>query len=619
MPPLIRRTILGVLLTVLPWAAASSSEALALFGEAKYQPGFDHFDYVNPQAPKGGRISLSIVTQTSSFDKINPFSLKGRAAPGLLELVFETLTTTSLDEPNTQYGLLAEDIELAPDLSGVTFRLRAGARFSNGDPVTAEDVRFSFALLTGQEASPRFRSYFADLTGITVLDERRVRFAFKRRNRELAFVAGSLPVFSPKWATNATGAAIPFDELRLEPPIASGPYLVERATGGLNIVFRRNPKYWAAELPIRRGMYNFDVVTYQLYKDADTQVAALRGGQFDFFNETRMRYWVAQYIGPRFDSDELVKLTVPHQNPAAFNGWVFNLRRPQFQDWRVRAALNYAFDWEWVDDKILDGEYKRVTSVFTATKLAASGLPGPDELAVLEPYRSQLDPRVFGPMVEQPTTQGQGGLGLRPNLAKAIELFAEAGWTLHDGELRNAAGERFVFEMPGTKAQSPLNDPHEHNLRRLGIEVRKTIADAAVTRARLNDFDFDFASFTLRESRNPSNELWRTFNSKAADTKGSENLSGLKSPVVDALILKLRDARTENEQIAVGRALDRVIMHNWYVLPYRYLVKHYLMFNHRLQRPDVLPTYYGANEWALGTWWDSQAQGAAAVQTAAAQ
>jgi peptide/nickel transport system substrate-binding protein/microcin C transport system substrate-binding protein len=597
--------LFALILLAAPLGAADN--AFAQFGNAKYQADFTHFDYVNPDAPKGGRIALSIVTQTSSFDKVNPFSLKGRSAPGLQELVFETLTFLSLDEPNTMYGLLADGISVAADQGSVTFHLNPAARFNNGDPLTAEDVRYSFATLTGKEASPRFRSAFADIAKLEVLDSQRVRFSFKRKNRNLVFVAGSLPIFSPKWGLNPDSSAPPFGEVRLQPPIASGPYRVERATGGLNIVFKRNPDYWAANLPIRRGMFNFNEVTFQLYKDADTQVAALRGGNFDFFAETRMRYWVAQYIGPRFDSGELVKLVVPHRNPPAFTGWVYNLRRPQFQDARVRAALDYAFDFEWVNDKILDGEFKRMTSLFNETPLEATGLPSAAELAILEPYRDKLPSAVFGPAVQQPQTQGQGGLGFRANLATAIDLFAQAGWTVQDGQLRNAQGTRFSIEMPGTRGQSPLNDPYEQALRQLGIDVRKTLVDAAVTRAKLNDFDFDYTSLSLRESRFPANELWRLFNSKAADTKGSENLAGVRSPILDELILRLQNATDESDYIATGRAIDRIVMHERYVMPWRYLVKHYLMFNRRLARPATLPTYYGANEWALSTWWDTAA------------
>ena len=296
---------------------AYPAHAVAQFGDPNYPPDFPNFDYVDVHAPKGGRISLSIVTQTSSFDKLNPFSLKGRTAPGLSEpLVFETLAFLGLDERNTMYGLLADDIQVAKDLGSVTFHLNPKARFNNGDPVTAEDVRYSFSQVTGKDASPRFKSYFSDITGVEVIDGQTVRFTFKRKNITFAFVAGSLPVFSPKWGLKPDGTRTPFSELLLQPPIGSGPYVVERATGGLNIQYRRRTDYWAADLPIRRGMFNFDVVTYQLYKDADTQVAALRGGNFDFFNETRMRYWVAQYIGSRFDSGELVKLVIPHSNPA---------------------------------------------------------------------------------------------------------------------------------------------------------------------------------------------------------------------------------------------------------------------------------------------------------------
>jgi len=314
------------------WAA----HAIAQFGEPKYGADFQHFDYVNVDAPKRGSLSLSIVSQNSSFDKFNPFSLKGQTAPGVMDLVFETLTVDSMDEVNTQYGLLADDIEVAPDFGSVIFHINPKARFSNGDPVTARDVKYSFAMLTGGRASPRFKAYFAEVKQLTVLDAQTVRFDFTRKGRDLSFIAGSLPVFSPKWGRLPGGGKIPFDNLKLEAPIASGPYLIEKASSGADVVYRRNPDYWARDVPVRRGSYNFDHIVYKLYKDADTQVAALRAGDFDFLSENRMRYWCCQYIGKRVDDGDLVKEIIPQKNPPAMNGWVVNLRRERFQDPRVR-------------------------------------------------------------------------------------------------------------------------------------------------------------------------------------------------------------------------------------------------------------------------------------------
>ncbi|HSC89890.1 MAG TPA: extracellular solute-binding protein, partial [Polyangiaceae bacterium] len=583
--------------------SAAAAPALAYFGEPKYPPGFDHFDYVNPSAPRGGTLALSIVSQNSSFDKFNPFSLKGKPAPGLSELVFETLTVLSLDEPNTQYGLLADDIRLAADERSVEFHLHPAARFSDGSRLTADDVRHSFTTLTGRRASPRFKAYFGEIEAVEVVDPETVRFRFERAGRDLAFVAGSLPVFSSRWGKVEGRAPVAFDELRFERPIATGPYTIERATSGQDIVYLKNPDYWGSQTPSRRGMFHFQRVTYKLYKDADTQVAALRAGEFDFFAETRMRYWCCQFIGQRFDRGELLKEVVPHRNPPAMNGWVVNLRKPRFQDIRVREALNLAQDFEWVNDKIFAGEFERVTSYFSGTELAATGLPGPDELALLEPHRGEIPEAAFGPMYQQPTTRPPSSI--RGNLTRALELLAQAGWHNVDGELRNAAGEPFVLTVEGSRKQNPYLDAYYNNLSKLGIQLRKRVSDAASSRKTVNEFDFDFASIALRESRMPGPELWRAFNSKDADVAGSENIIGVRSAAVDELIQLILDAKTEAAQRSAARALDRVLIHSHYVVPWRYLTQHYLIYAERLGRPEVRPSFYNGYDWTMQTWWDA--------------
>jgi len=585
---------------------ARAAHAVALLGVPGYPPGFRHFDYVNPDAPKGGTLTLSLVTVNSSFDKFNPYSLRGIPAPGLLELVFETLTVNGLDEINTQYGLLADDIDVAEDFGSVVFRINARARFSNGDPVTARDVEYSFGLMTSDQVSPRYRAYFAEIDRVEVLDERRARFVFKRTGRDLSFIAGSLPVFSPTWGLTDSGEKLDFAELRFENPVATGPYLIEQARSGRDIVYRRNPDYWGMDIPVQRGSFNFDTIVYKLYKDRDTQVAALRAGDYDFLSENQMRYWCCQYIGRRFDSGEILKKRFLHANPPAMNGWVVNLRKERFQDIRVRKALNYALDYEWINDKIFDGEFSRVDSYFSNTSLAARGYPSEAELELLEPWRDQLPESVFGPMFIQPTTAAPNRL--RNNLEIALSLFAEAGWHYADGVLRNDRGESFVIEIAGNRRQSPFQDPIYHNLRKIGIQVRKNLADAATLRARLRNFEFDYTSVSLREGRMPGDELWRVFNSEAANRPGSENLAGVESPVVDALIRTLLDANTVEEQETAARALDRVLIHNHYFIPWRYLKNHYVMYHQRLNHPEVLPKYYAATEWAVRTWWDGTAQ-----------
>lgn len=597
---LLKTALLLSIVSIAPctWAA----HAIAQFGEPKYPAGFQHYDYVNPNAPKGGHIVLSVVSTNSSFDKFNPFSLKGVLAPGVQELLFETLTVNGFDEINTQYGLLAENIEVAPDFTSVTFRLNPKARFSNGDPVTAKDVEYSFKTLTGTQANPRFIAYFSEIKELVVLDDLTVRFEYKRKGRDLSFIAGNLPVFSSKWGLQKNGEHISFDKLGLENPITSGPYTIEQARPGRGVDYRRNPDYWGKDLPVQRGSFNFDVISFKLYKDRDTQVAAVRAGEYDFLSENQMRYWCCQYIGKRFDDGDLIKARFLHKNPPAMNGWILNLRKERFQDPRVREALDYALDFEFINDKIFDGEFTRIDSYFSNTSLAAQGLPDEEEIALLEPFRAELPPAVFGPMFKEPSTHN--GTTIRQNLTKALALFAEAGWHYKDGRLRNEKGEPFVIEVAGSRRQSPYTDPINLNLSRIGIEVKNNLSDAATTKARLRKFDFDYTSVNLREARMPGDELWRTFNSKTADKPGSDNFAGVKSPAVDFLIQKLLNASSQHELEVTGHALDRVLMHNHYFIPWRYLKNHYVIYNKRFRQPDVLPQYYNANEWAMRTWWD---------------
>jgi len=583
-----------------------AAHAVAQFGDPKYPADFQHFDYADPNALRGGKLTLAVTSQNSSFDKYNPFSLKGKAAPGLIELMFETLTVYSLDEINTQYGLLADDIQVAPDFKSVTFHINSKARFSNGDPVKAADVRYSFNTLSNPKGNPRFKSYFAEIEGVTVLDPQTIRFDFKRKGRDLSFVAGSLPVFSPKWGVGTDGEKVPFGKIGLQEPIATGPYLIEKASSGNGITYKYNPDYWAKDLPVRKGSYNFEHVIFKLYKDKDTQVSALRAGDFDFVSDPQMRYWCCQYIGKRFDSGELIKEVVPTKNPPAMNGYALNLRKERFQDIRVRKALDYAMDFEWMNQKIFADEFIRPQSYFSNTPLAATGLPSEAELKLLEPYRAEIPPEVFGPMFVQPSTKPPSSL--RANLTKALELFAEAGWHNRDGVLRNDKGEPFTIEVLVSRAPSPFMDAIYLNLEKLGIVLKKRVSDGAAGRSLLRNFDYDYTSVSMRENRMQGAELWRNFNSRDADVPGSENIIGVKSRAVDDLIQKVLNADSQESLEIAAHALDRVLIHSYYLTPWRYLVNHYIIYNQRLRRPHTLPLYYGAQDWVISYWWDSKAK-----------
>ncbi|KVC67270.1 peptide ABC transporter substrate-binding protein [Burkholderia ubonensis] len=587
---------------VLAASAAHAAHAIAQYGEPKYPPGFAHFDYVNPDAPKGGTLVLANPTRLTSFDKFNPFTMRGNAAPGI-EMLFESLATGSLDEPASAYGLLADDIAVAPDRLSVTFHLNPRARFSNGDPVTAADVKHSFDTLKSKQAAPQFAAYFADIARAVIVDPATVRFEFRRNNRELPLIAAGVPVFSRKWGLRADGTRIPFDQLAFEQPIGSGQYLIERYDNGRNITYRRNPAYWGADLPVRVGTHNFERIVYKLYGDGVTRLEAFKAGEYDVLVENIARNWVRHDVGKRFDSGELIKREFRQHNGAGMQGFMLNLRRPLFRDARVRQALDLAFDFEWLNRQLFYGGYTRLDSYFADTDLQATGMPGPGELALLEPLRAHLDPAVFGPMVAQPNTDPPSSL--RANLLKARALLAQAGWTYRDGALRNARGEPFTFEIldDAGSAFEPVVAAYQRNLAKLGIYARFRTADYALLQKRMDAFDYDMTTIRYLGVQVPGAEQFSRYSSKFADEPGSDNVIGLKSPAVDALLQALGAAQTREQLVDAARALDRVLMHGYYAIPQWYSTTHRVAYKRTLAYPQTLPLYYSAEGWVVSTWW----------------
>ncbi|CAB3779205.1 hypothetical protein LMG28614_00757 [Paraburkholderia ultramafica] len=588
---------------------AHAVHAIAQYGEPKYPADFKHFDYVNPDAPKGGTLVLANPSRLTSFDKFNPFTLRGNTAPGV-DLLFESLTIGSSDEVASAYGLLADDINIAPDGLSVTFRINPRARFSNGDPVTADDVKFSLDTLKSPQAAPQFASIFSEIKRAVVVDPHTVRFEFRQRNRELPLLAGGMPVFSRKWGMRPDGSRIPFDQIAFEKPIGSGPYLIERYDNGRTITYRRDPNYWGAELPVRVGMNNFDRIVYKLYSDSTARLEAFKAGEYDVLVEYVARNWVRRDVGKKFDSGELIKREFSQHNGTGMQGFFLNTRRPLFQDVRVRKALDLALDFQWLNRQLFFNQYHRIDSFFANTDLQAKGLPTPGELALLEPWRAQLDPAVFGPPPKQPDTDPPGSL--RANLLKARELLQQAGWTYRDGALRNAKGEPFQFEIlddSGSAAQmEPIVATFIRNLQKLGITATFRVSDYAVYQKRLDAFDFDVTTIRMPDVQVPGSEQIQRFGSKAADTTGSDNMIGLKSPVVDAVLNALVHAQTREQLVDATHALDRLLMHGYYVVPHWYSGTHRVAFKRGLAWPTTLPLYYGAEGWITSMWWYEQPQ-----------
>lgn len=580
------------------WAA----HAYAQFGDIQYPPGFTHFSYVNPAAPKGGEIRMVPPTRPTNFDKFNPFTLKGTAPHNLAALMFDTLLVGNADEPTTAYGLLAQDVSMAADGRSVVFKLHPAARFHDGKPVLAADVVHAFKTLVSKQAAPQYRVLFAEVKDATALDERTVRFDFTSANRELPLIVGGLPVFSRDW-----GKGKPFDQVVAEIPIGSGPYQLASPRMGRDVTYVRDPQYWAADLPVRKGQYNFDRITFRIYLDETSRFEGLKAGEFDFMREFISRNWARQYTGKAFTSGELAKRAFENRNPGDFQGYVFNLRNPKFQDVRVRQALGLAFDFEWMNRQLFYGIYKRVEGYFPNSEFQAQGLPGADELALLEPLRAQLRPEVFGPAARSPSTAPPHSL--RDNLRQAQALLAQAGWTYRDGALRNARGEPFTIEfLSDQPSLVRVVTPYQKALEKLGITLTFRSVDFSLAKQRMDAFQFEMTSERIPGSSAPGTELLDRFGSQAAKTPGSSNAWGIADPAVDALLQKVITATSREQLRAALRALDRVLTHGHYSVPHYYGSAFLVGYRPgRFELPAVVPPYYDVHNWAMSTWWASHA------------
>jgi len=578
------------------WAA----HAYAQFGDITYAPGFTHFSYVNPAAPKGGEIRMVPPTRPTNFDKFNPFTLRGTAPYGIGTLMVESLLVGNSEEPTTSYGLLADDVDVAPDKLSATFRLNPKAKFHDGSPVLAADVLHSYTQLVSKLAAPQFRTIYAEVKGVVVVSERVVRFDFATPNPELPLVVGAMPVFSSKW-----GGGKPFDKIVADIPIGSGPYKLPNNKMGRDITYARDANYWAADLPTRKGQFNFDRITFKIYLDETSRFEGLKAGEYDFMREFISRNWARQYTGKQFTSGELVKRAFENRNPGDFQGYVFNLRKPKFQDVRVRQAIGLALDFEWMNRQLFYGIYKRVNGYFPNSEFHAEGLPKPDELALLEPLKGKLRPEIFGPVPVGASTAPPGSL--RENLRKAQALLKDAGWEYKDGALRNAKGEAFTMEF--------LNDqpslirvvgPFQKALEKLGIALTYRVVDFSLSKQKMDAFDFEVTTMRLPGSTAPGGELMERFGSEAAKTPGSSNVWGIADPAVDALLQKIVTATTRPDLSAATRALDRVLTHGHYSVPQYYGDAFLIGYRPgQFGLPAVIPPYYDAGMWAMSTWWPS--------------
>ena len=596
------------------WAA----HAYAQFGDVRYPAGFSHFSHVNPAAPKGGAIVLVPPTRQSSFDKYNPFTLKGSAPPSMLGMMFDTLLVGNMDEPTTSYGLLALETQVAADRLSVTFQIHPAARFHNGDPVLAADVRHSFERLTSKQAAPQYRTYFGEVKKATVLGERTIRFDFVRPNSELPLIVGSLPVFSHKWGLEV-GVLKPLDQMVMDIPIASGPYRIGKVQFGKDITYERDPTYWARDLNVRKGQFNFDRITYKIYKDSTAQLEAFKAGEFDYMQSFIAREWARAFKGRAFDRGDLIKAELVHGNAGDFQGFLFNTRRDKFQDVRVRQAIALAMDFEWLNRQLFYNAYSRVRGYFVASDFEAKGRPGTDELALLTPLRSKLPAAVFDQDVPQPPQtelDPASGRTLRDHLRLARDLLKEAGWTYRDGALRNDKGQAFSIEfLDSSGSMGRVVTPFAKNLEKLGIKVQYKVIDFALLQKRMDVFDFDIVSNRTVGSEAPGTELLERYGSRSADVEGSGNVIGLKDPAVDALLDKVVSATSRPELVTSLRALDRVLRHGHYVVPHWYGAVHRVSWRVKaFARPADLPRFYQPEKLVTTVWWSPDATPSTSAQ-----
>ncbi|HRK97494.1 MAG TPA: extracellular solute-binding protein [Alphaproteobacteria bacterium] len=580
---------------ILPVAshAAEPQYALSLYGDIKYAPDFTHFDYTNPDAPKGGVLKLSSI---GSFDNLNPYIIKGSTADAIDALTNPTLMAQSYDEPFTMYGYVAETVELADDRSTISFNLHPEARWDDGTKLTANDVVWTFNTLI-KDGAPFYRAYYADVTNVTADNAERVTFSFaQKNNRELPLIIAQMPILPAHYWKDKS-----FDKTTLEPPVAAGPYKITSVTAGRQIEFTRNADWWAKDLSINKGRYNFDKISYNYYRDQNVALEAFFAGEFDLQQENVAKLWQTAYTAPPVLDGRIIKTEIANKRPAGLQGFIYNTRRPVFSDSAVRNALAYAFDFEWENKQFAFGSYTRTRSYFENSELAATGLPTDEELAILEPFRNQIPAEVFREEYNPPKTDGSGNNRL--NLKKATEILDAAGYKIAKDGIRvhEKTGTRLEFEfIDANPAFERWILPFVQNLKKIGVKANFRVVDEAQYINRMQTFDFDMTTSVIPQSNSPGNEQREFWLSEKATVSGSRNYIGVQNPVIDQLVEQIISANTREDLVAHSRALDRVLQWNYYTIPNWYYNKWRIAWWAKLDHPKTLS---GLTPAITDTWW----------------
>lgn len=597
MIPLLQTASVALLLLASSLVSAAKiieSHGIAMHGDMKYSADFSHFDYVNPSAPKGGSVTLAAY---GTFDSFNGDIVKGDAAK-YLNLIYDTLMVQSMDEPFTMYGLVAEKVEYPEDRSWITFHINPSARFQDGKSITAEDVVFTFNTLM-EKGAPYYKAYYADVVKAEAIDTLKVKFTARDdKNRELPLILGQLKVLPKHYWQDKD-----FAKSTLDIPLGSGPYQIKAFDNGKTVTFERIDDYWAKDLPVTKGFYNFQTVQVEYYRDETVMLEAFKGGRYDYREENSSKRWATEYSGTNIRNGKIIVEELQHKNPTGMQAFIMNTRRTLFKDPLVREALDYAFDFEWTNKQLFYGAYKRTNSFFSNSDLAATGLPNKKELALLEPFKDDLPEHVFSKEYQSPTTNGSGHN--RKNIRKAISLLKQAGWTFKDTQLVHAeTGEPFKFEiLLYSKDFERIVLPYIKNLKRLGIEASARIVDTTNYIRIIRDFDFDMLIGGFGQSNSPGNEQRDYWFSKFSDHKGSRNIIGIKDPVVDNLIDNIISAQSRDDLVAACRALDRVLLWSHYVIPQWHIDKHRIAYWNKFEKPAQPPIY---GDVGFFTWWVKQ-------------
>ena len=561
---------------------------------AKYSDNFDHFEYVNPRAKKGGTIRLSAF---GTYESLNPFLLKSLAPAGMNNLIFETLMVRSLDEPSSSYGHIASGYDLAKDGLSVTYFIKDNARFSNGDKIKASDVEFSFKTLISNVSHPQYRLYWSDIKTTRVLDDKSIQFIFKKANPELHMIIGDLPVFSKKWLNGKS-----FEDTILDHPIASGPYTVDSFEPGKFIKYKKNANYWALIEPTTRGMYNFDYIIYKYYKDMTVGLEAFKAGEYDYIFENHSKRWARDYSGPNFTNGIIFKTSLKHENNAGIQGFIFNTRKEIFQNKQVRKAITLAFDFDWSNKNLFYNQYQRCTSYFSNSELSASKSPSIDEINMAKSLNISLSK-----IIEKDLTFITKSKNIRNNLIKAKKIFDDLGWKVRDNILYDTNNRPIEFDfLLAQKGFERILAPFAKNLKKLGIQLNYRTIDVSLYQRRVDTFDFDMMVMSYSQSQSPGNELFAMFHSSSAERPGSYNVGGIINKDIDKLVDKIVYSTTRQEMITASHLLDRILWNEFYLLPNWYINEHRVAYFDKFGMPNKLPKYYQPTDYVLKTWYLKQ-------------